>query len=276
MLAYCVAANCNNSQMTPGITMHELPRNRPAWKWIKFIQFKRAGFLAAPHHAHLCSEHFSECDFANPMEYRMGFASKLTRCSGTLSKSCLTVGSGSLSSPMREHRNFAQFYCISVTNFSTVSECILLEIIWIKRMFSSHSYGCFYVCMQCTSKNRQLIFYGRYLPFVRCRSRGPRHERKRSMCLSARWKSDTRCTQQYVVSLDRKLNADSSGVNAVVVYKHLWSLERILVRNSQKNLSRKMPSNVKNIPPQNEAEFVPFRMRYGANGLLTGRSFTSQ
>ena len=75
MLAYCVAANCNNSQMTPGITMHELPRNRPAVrrKWIKFIQFKQADFLAALHHAHLCSEHFSECDFANPMEYRMGF-----------------------------------------------------------------------------------------------------------------------------------------------------------------------------------------------------------
>ena len=89
--AYCVAANCNNSQTTPGITMHELPRNRPAVrrKWIKFIQFKRADFLAAPHHAHLCSEHFSECDFSNPMEYRIGFASKLTRCSGTLSKSCL-------------------------------------------------------------------------------------------------------------------------------------------------------------------------------------------
>ena len=89
MPAYCVAANCNNSQTTPGITMHELPRNRPAVrrKWIKFIQFKRADFLAAPHHAQLCSEHFSECDFANPMEYRM---SKLTRCSGTLSKSCLT------------------------------------------------------------------------------------------------------------------------------------------------------------------------------------------
>ena len=92
MPAYCVAANCNNSQTTPGITMHEIPRYRPAVrrKWIKFIQFKRADFLAAPHHAHLCSEHFSECDFANPMEYRMGFASKLTRCSGTVSKSCLT------------------------------------------------------------------------------------------------------------------------------------------------------------------------------------------
>ena len=89
MPAYCVAANCNNSQMTPGITMHELLRNRPTVrrKWIKFIQFKRADFLAAPHHAHLHSNHFSECDFANPMEYRM---SKLTRCSSTLSKSCLT------------------------------------------------------------------------------------------------------------------------------------------------------------------------------------------
>ena len=87
MPAYCVAANCNNSQTTPGITVHELPRNRPAVrrKWIKFIQF----FLAAPHHAHLCSEPFIECDFTNPMEYRMGFASKLTRCFGTLSKSCL-------------------------------------------------------------------------------------------------------------------------------------------------------------------------------------------
>ena len=75
MSAYCVAANCNNSQTTPGITMYELPRSRLALrrKWIKFIQFKLADFLAAPHHAHLCSEHFSECDFANPMEYRMGF-----------------------------------------------------------------------------------------------------------------------------------------------------------------------------------------------------------
>ena len=89
MPAYCVAANCNNSQMTTGITMHELPRNRPAVrrKCIKFIQFKWADFLAALHHAHLCSKHFNECDFANPMEYHM---SKLTRCSGTLSKSCLT------------------------------------------------------------------------------------------------------------------------------------------------------------------------------------------
>ena len=75
MPAYCVAANCNNSQTTPSITMHELPRNRPAVrrKWNKFIQFKRSDFLAASHHAHLCSEHFGECDFAKPMEYRYSY-----------------------------------------------------------------------------------------------------------------------------------------------------------------------------------------------------------
>ena len=98
MPAYCVATNCSNLQMTPGITMHELPHNRPAVrrKWIKFMPFKQADFLAAPHHTHLCSEHFSECDFANPMEYCMGFASKLTRCSSTLSKSCLAGSNWSL------------------------------------------------------------------------------------------------------------------------------------------------------------------------------------
>ena len=93
MPAYCVAANCTRQFADdPRYNNARAPRNRPAVrrKWIKFIQFKRADFLAAPHHAHLCREHFSECDFANPMEYRMGFASKLTRCSGTLSKYSLT------------------------------------------------------------------------------------------------------------------------------------------------------------------------------------------
>ena len=30
MPAYCIAANCNNSQATQSISMHEFPRNRPA------------------------------------------------------------------------------------------------------------------------------------------------------------------------------------------------------------------------------------------------------
>ena len=68
MPAYCVAANCNNSQTTPSITVNEFPRNRPAvrQKWIHFTQFKRADFLAAPHHAHLCSEHF-DVRFRKPL-----------------------------------------------------------------------------------------------------------------------------------------------------------------------------------------------------------------
>ena len=73
MPAYCVAANLNNSQATQNITMHEFPRNRAGVrrKWIKFVHFKRADVDAAPHHAHLCSEHFAECDFANLIEYRI-------------------------------------------------------------------------------------------------------------------------------------------------------------------------------------------------------------
>ena len=81
MPACCVAANCNNSQATKTITMPEFPRIRPAArrKWIKFVQFKRADFDAAPqsHPLILCSEHFAECDFVNVMaEYQMRFASK--------------------------------------------------------------------------------------------------------------------------------------------------------------------------------------------------------
>ena len=46
MPAYCVAANCNNSQWTKNVTMRSFPRNKQAvrrkwvkfWKWVKFVQ----------------------------------------------------------------------------------------------------------------------------------------------------------------------------------------------------------------------------------------------
>ena len=49
MPAYCVVANCYNSQATQSITMHEFPRNRPAVrrKWVRFVQFKRADCCAS-------------------------------------------------------------------------------------------------------------------------------------------------------------------------------------------------------------------------------------
>ena len=124
----------------------------------------------------------------------------------------------------------------------------------------------FMFALHVPQKIAKLIFYGRYLPFVRCRSRGPRHEWKQSMCLSARWQSHTRCTQQYVVSLDWKLNADSSGVNAVVFYKHLWSLECILVENSpQKNQFKtaKRPQMAKISPLKMKLNPYPFEWGMG-------------
>ena len=50
MPAYCMAANCNNSQATQSITMREFSRNRFAVrrKWVRFVQFKQADFYAAP------------------------------------------------------------------------------------------------------------------------------------------------------------------------------------------------------------------------------------
>ena len=67
MPAYYVAANCNNSQTTPGITMHELPRNRPADNSNELTFLLRR---ITP----ICVASTSvSAKIANPMEYRMGF-----------------------------------------------------------------------------------------------------------------------------------------------------------------------------------------------------------
>ena len=73
MPAHSVAANCNNSQATQNITMHEFLQNQPTvrWKWIKFVHFKWADFDTVLHHTHLCStsKHFAECDCSFFVEY---------------------------------------------------------------------------------------------------------------------------------------------------------------------------------------------------------------
>ena len=60
--------------------MHEFPRTRCTVRrnWVKFVQFKlELTLMLSLSQAHLCSEHFAECDFVNFMaEYQMGFASK--------------------------------------------------------------------------------------------------------------------------------------------------------------------------------------------------------
>ena len=80
MPAYCIAANCNNSQAIQSINMPEFPRNQPAEAKlgeICTIQTAELTLMLRLSHAHLCSEHFVECDFVNFMaEYQKGFASK--------------------------------------------------------------------------------------------------------------------------------------------------------------------------------------------------------
>ena len=74
MPAYCIAANCNNSQATQSITMPEFPRKKRLWGENGSDLYTLILRLS---HAHLCNEHFAECDFVNFMaEYQMGFASK--------------------------------------------------------------------------------------------------------------------------------------------------------------------------------------------------------
>ena len=134
---------------------------------------------------------------------------------------------------MREHQNFAQFYCISVTNFSSLWMYPLGNYMNKKNVFFTFLW--LFLCLHAMYLEKSPVDFLREV-FAVCPVPITRSETwtKTVDVLSIRWQSDMRCTQQYVVSLDRKLNADSSGVNAVVVYKHLWSLERILVGNALK------------------------------------------
>ena len=92
MPAYCVATNCNNSQTTPGITMHELPHNWPAvrQKWINLYNSNELTSLLR-RITPICVASTSVSVISQtPWNTAWGFAPKLTWCSGTLSKSCLT------------------------------------------------------------------------------------------------------------------------------------------------------------------------------------------
>ena len=88
MPAYCVAANCNNSQTTPGITTHELPCNRPAvrWKWINLYNSNDLTFLLR-HIMPICV-----------LSTLVSAISQTPWNTGTLSKSCLAPADTAVSS----------------------------------------------------------------------------------------------------------------------------------------------------------------------------------
>ena len=65
MPAYCIAANCNNLHATQGKNGSDLYNSNDLT------------LMLCLSHAHLCSEHFAECNFVLLMaEYQMVFASK--------------------------------------------------------------------------------------------------------------------------------------------------------------------------------------------------------
>ena len=157
----------------------------------------------------------------------------------------LLLGSGSLSSPMREHRNFAQFYCISVTNFSSLWMYPLGN--YMNKRYVFFAFLWLFLCLHAMYLEKSPVGFLREV-FAVCPVPITRSETW-TKTVDVFIHSVTKRYAFYTaicVSLDRKLNADSSGVNAVVVYKHFWLLERILVGNSQKKsiLIHKTPSNV--------------------------------
>ena len=76
MPAYCIAANYNNSQATQSITTSaRVPAIDPLWGENGgsnlYSSNELTAFMLRLSHAHLCSEHFAECDFVNFMaEYQ--------------------------------------------------------------------------------------------------------------------------------------------------------------------------------------------------------------
>ena len=86
---YCVAGgpnneSCKNNSSTPGISMHEFPKERSALRkpWIKFVQRHQHGWQPSPSYC-LCPAHFLPSCFYQKLD--LGEGSKLKRL---LDRSC--------------------------------------------------------------------------------------------------------------------------------------------------------------------------------------------
>ena len=59
MVKHCVVQFCSNSNKT-GYTIHKFPKDANLRRqWVKFVQVKRANFVAATEHSAICNIHFS-------------------------------------------------------------------------------------------------------------------------------------------------------------------------------------------------------------------------
>ena len=69
---YCVAGgpnkqSCKNTSYTPGITMHQFPKDgKVRQEWVRFVRRHRPNYTATSKYAALCSTHFEESSFLRP------------------------------------------------------------------------------------------------------------------------------------------------------------------------------------------------------------------
>ena len=70
---YCVAGgpnqqSCRNTSYTPGITMHQFPKDEKLrQEWVRFVRRHRPNYKAQSKYAALCSIHFDDSSFSRPI-----------------------------------------------------------------------------------------------------------------------------------------------------------------------------------------------------------------
>ena len=84
MVKRCVVQFCSNSNKT-GYTIHKFPKDANLRRqWVKFVQVKRANFVAATEHSAICNIHFSpDCNEESFM-VEMGLIKQSPRLSGAV------------------------------------------------------------------------------------------------------------------------------------------------------------------------------------------------
>ena len=84
MVKHCVVQFCSNSIKT-GYTIHKFPKDANLRRqWVKFVQVKRANFVAATERSAICNIHFSpDCNEESFM-VEMGLIMQSQRLSGAV------------------------------------------------------------------------------------------------------------------------------------------------------------------------------------------------
>ena len=83
MVKRCVVQFCSNSNKT-GYTIHKFPKDANLRRqWVKFVQVKRANFVAATEHA-ICNIHFSPHCNEESFMVEMGLIKQSPRLSGAV------------------------------------------------------------------------------------------------------------------------------------------------------------------------------------------------